>query len=234
MHFSNTKKNAIVACLAGTVALTIVPLCMTRLSPGRVVTALVLLGLSGSLAAVYVPEKIVERLATTSTEVEDLRLGGRWKYWRAGMHAYVSRPMLGYGTGSFIHAIAPELGSDVNVAHNSFISLLVEQGVIGLIFYLTMLLATFRAVRRFSFLERRFGMVLFTTLITAMLPLTWEDQKPVWFIMALLVGLSQALTAGSAPVRSGPARAAAPPLVGRPVNRRPLGPPVRPGRDTTA
>jgi O-antigen ligase len=218
--------------LAATVALTVVPMCMTRLSPGRVVMALLLVAASGVLAAVYVPEKIVERLATTSTEVEDMRLGGRTKFWVAGINAWTQKPWLGYGTGGFIRAITPQLGRYVNVAHNSFISLLVEQGIIGLALYLGMIFATWRAVRRFPFfLERRFGTVLFGTMITAMLPLTWEDQKSVWVIMAVLVGLSHALVIGRGRTDPAPVRYAGPPLVGRPVTRRPLGPPVLPGRD---
>jgi hypothetical protein len=45
-------------------------------------------------------------------------------------------------------------------------------------------------------LERRFGLVLLATLVTAMLPLTWEDRKAVWFVMAALVGLSKAQVLG--------------------------------------
>jgi hypothetical protein len=40
--------------------------------------------------------------------------------------------------------------------------------------------------------DRRFTLVLFATMIVAMLPLTWEDRKVVWFILAALVGLSSA------------------------------------------
>jgi hypothetical protein len=68
-------------------------------------------------------------------------------------------------------------------------------------------------------------------MITAMLPLTWEDQKSVWIIMAVLVGLSHAVVMGRGRTEPAPVRSAGPPLVGRPVTRRPLGPPVLPGRD---
>ena len=34
--------------------------------------------------------------------------------------------------------------------------------------------------------------VLLATLAVAMLPLTWEDRKVVWFVLAALLGLSQA------------------------------------------
>lgn len=206
--------------VTGMVALTIVPFTMTRLTPGRLVMTIGLLLISGGLAVVYVPEKIVQRLATTSTEVEDLSLGGRFRLWKAGMKAFADAPLMGYGTGGFIRAISPQLGTGSQVAHNSFISVLVEEGLIGLILYLLMFLAAYRAVRRFPLLERRFGLVLMGTLVVAMSPLTWEDRKSVWVILAILVGLSQALRTtpvmrAAAPVRAGP------PLVGGPITRRP-------------
>ncbi|HEY3118942.1 MAG TPA: hypothetical protein VGK54_19540, partial [Chloroflexota bacterium] len=47
--------------LASTVALAFVPLSMTKLSAGRMVTAIAMLGISGALAVAYVPKTIVER-----------------------------------------------------------------------------------------------------------------------------------------------------------------------------
>jgi O-antigen ligase len=209
--------------LTTVVALTIVPLTMTRLSPKRMVAMVSMLFLAGALAVAYVPEQIVERLATTSTEVEDLRGGGRIKMWRAGIHAFPMHPILGYGTSGFIRAVTPELGPGALVAHNSFVSLLVEQGVIGLTLYLLMFLAAYRGVRRLPRLERRFGLVLLGTLVMAMTPLTWEDQKSAWFVLGTLVAFAYARREAAAErpmarVRPGP------PLVGGPITRRPVGP----------
>jgi O-antigen ligase len=209
--------------LASIAALTIVPLSMTRLSPNRLAIAIAMLLLSGSLAVVYVPEKIVQRLATTSTEVEDLRLGGRYKLWKAGMRALPEHPLLGYGTSGFISAVSPQLGSASLVAHNSFVSVLVEQGLIGLTLFLLMFAAAYRAVRRLPLLERRFGLVLMATVVVAMLPLTWEHRRPVWFVLAALVGLAEALRVAAADRLAGPIRSG-PPLVQSPITRRPVAP----------
>jgi len=119
----------------------------------------------------------------------------------------------------FIGAITPQLGTASQVAHNSFISLLVEQGLIGLMLYLLMLVSAFLAVRRLSLLERRFGLVLMATLVVAMLPLTWEHRKPVWFILAALVGLAQAHRAGIAARSIGREPLVVPPAPRRPVGR---------------
>jgi O-antigen ligase len=191
------------------VALLIVPLTMDRLTPGRLVTAVVVLAGAAGLAVAYVPDKIVERLSTTRAEVQDASFGNRFTLWVAGVHAFERRPMMGYGTGEFVQAVRPELGSRSNVAHNTYLSVLVEQGIVGLTLFLTMLVAVYRSVLRLPKLERRFALLLLATLAIAMLPLTWEDQKAVWFILAALLGLSQAWVAagGGVPRPLGPAPA---------------------------
>ncbi len=214
------------------VALLIVPLTMTRLTPGRMATAIMVLMLSGAVAVAYIPDKIVQRLATTGTEVEDLSLGGRFQLWRAGVHAFAQRPMTGYGAGGWRGAVSPWLGPDPQVAHNSYLSVLVETGLVGLLLYLSMFAAVFLAMLGLPSLERRFGMVLLATLCVAMLPLSWDDQKAVWFVLAALLGFSQAIATGIGgaggnppPLRTAPAMRPAPPS-------RPRDPVTRAARDT--
>jgi O-antigen ligase len=204
------------AMIALMVSLLVIPLTMS-LSPGRLAAAIGLLGLSGALVVAYLPDKIMERLSTTGTSVQSLSFGGRFTIWKAGVNAFVYKPIMGYGAGGFKRAITPELGALALVAHNSFLSVLVEEGIVGLLLYMTMLLSVFLSVLRFPPLERRFGLVLLATLGTTMLPLTWEDQKAVWFIMAALIGMS-ALSL------SGPVGVVHPPPLRRtvPVGRPPV------------
>jgi O-antigen ligase len=200
-------------------ALLIVPLTMARLTPGRLVTAVVLLAGAAGLAVAYVPDTVVQRLSTTRAEVEDASFGNRSRIWKAGFHAFERRPMAGYGTSGFIPAITPELGSLSNVAHNTYLSVLVEQGIVGLILYLMMFVAVYRSVLRLPKLERRFALTLLATLAVAILPLTWEHRKPVWFILAALLGLSQAWVSGA----GGVVRPLNPPLTGPALGPRAAG-----------
>jgi O-antigen ligase len=178
--------------IATVVALTIVPFTLSRLSPARLVGGIVLLVVSAWLVVTFTPETLVERLATTEHEVEGGRFGGRFKLWAAGLKVFVERPFLGWGTSSFKPAITPLLGPMAQVAHNSFISVLVEQGIIGLLLYLAMFIAVFRSIVTLPLLEKRFALILMATVVVAMLPLTWEDRKSVWFTLAILLGLSKA------------------------------------------
>jgi O-antigen ligase len=178
--------------IAWIVALSIIPLTMV-LTPGRLAAAIGLLGLSAALVIVYVPDQVAQRLGSTGTQVETVNFGGRFRLWLAGVHAFTRKPMMGYGVGMFRAAIEPEVGPDPNVAHNSYLSVLVEEGLVGLALYSTMILSVLFSILRLRGLERRFALVLMATLTTAMLPLTWEDQKQVWFVTALLIGISTPL-----------------------------------------
>jgi hypothetical protein len=175
--------------LAWIVALSIIPLTIV-LSPGRLAAAIGLLAISATLVVVYLPDKVAERLGTTGTSVENADFGGRFRLWKAGVHAFTQRPMMGYGVGSFRAAITPEVGPNANVAHNSYLSVLVEEGMVGLVLYTTMIASVFFSILRLPNPERRFALVLMATLTMAMLPLSWEDEKQVWFVTAWLVGFS--------------------------------------------
>jgi O-antigen ligase len=176
--------------LATMVALTIVPLTMTKLSPGRMAAAMVVLVVAGSLAVAFVPERLIQRFQSTGTEVEDLSFGGRFKLWVAGVHVFVEKPILGVGTSGYKNAITPALGNAAQVAHNSYLSVLVEEGIPGFLLFYSMFVATFFSLLRLPLLERRFTLVLLATLMLTMAPLTWEDHKAVWFVLAALIGFA--------------------------------------------
>jgi O-antigen ligase len=184
--------------LAAIVALMVVPLTMTRLSPGRLASAILILGISGAVAVTYVPDRLVERFASTGADVGDLSFGGRFKLWNAGFQAWTLKPLLGYGTTGFTRAVTQRLGAFTQVAHNSFLSVLVEEGLLGFVFYILMFVAVFRSIMQLPLVERRFALVLFGTLIVAMLPLTWEHRKAAWFVLAALAGFSRAQGGGAA------------------------------------
>ena len=181
--------------VAGLVGLMIVPFTMTRLSPGRLAAAVLILGVSGAVAVAYTPETVIQRLASTRGQIEGGTMGGRTTIWMAGARAFIKRPITGYGAGSFAPAVRPILGYP-RVSHNSYLTVLVEQGIVGFLLYVGMFGAVLVAVRRLPVLERRFALVLLATLAVAMLPLSWEDQKAAWFTLAAVLGFSQAWSAG--------------------------------------
>lgn len=210
------------------ICLLIVPLTMIRLSPTRRAAAIILMCLSGAVAVTYIPETLIERLASTRMEVEGGRLGGRWKLWNAGFRAFMLKPVAGYGPGQFKKAIDPLLIARSQVAHNSFLSVLVEQGIVGLLLFSTMFFTILLGILKLPPAERRFALVLFVALGMSMMPLSSEENKRVWFMLALLLGLTQARFVGAGGILSRTPHGRAPlPAAAGARRREPLTAPVR-------
>ena len=183
--------------VASVVALLVIPFTFSKLSSAKIVAVCVLLAASGGLGIAFIPTTTLQRLGTTSTEAGVGTLNGRLLIWKAGVEALARRPVIGYGTGGFERAVRPFLGHG-RAPHNSYLGVLVEQGVLGFILFALMFIAVIRQNLALPRLERRFAQVLLATLCVAMLPLTWDDRKPVWFILALLAALGEAFSASRA------------------------------------
>ncbi|MBA3759050.1 MAG: O-antigen ligase family protein [Gemmatimonadales bacterium] len=181
------------ALLASIVALLIVPLSMTQLSPGRIVGGIFLIFVSGAAAVSFIPATSWERFGTTRREVVDGsgNVNSRLVVWRRGLRAFSRKPIVGYGTSGFNWTVRSQ-------AHNSYLAVLVEQGIIGFAMYMGMFIAVFIQIMRMPTMERRFALVLLATLAVAMLPLGWDDRKPVWVIPALLAAFAATLTSRTA------------------------------------
>jgi hypothetical protein len=210
------------ALLASLVALLIVPLSVTQLSRAKITTAAVLLVVSGVILVAYIPTTSWQRLGTTKAEVEGGTLNDRLFIWKAAMRAFSHQPVMGYGTSGFNWTVHSQ-------PHNAYLAVLVENGFIGFVLYMSMFFAVFVKLLNLPPLERRFTLVLLATLGVAMIPLGWEDRKPVWFILATLAAFSQAHFAGLGPAWQQGARRPAP--LGGPPQRQPRMPLTAPVRN---
>jgi O-antigen ligase len=179
------------ALVASIVALLIVPLSMTQLSRAKITAAVFLLAVSGVIAVAFIPTTSWQRFGTTRAEVQGGTLNDRLFIWKAGMRAFSRQPVMGYGTSGFNWTVHSQ-------PHNAYLAVLVENGFVGFVLYMSMFFTVFVKLLHLPSLERRFTLVLLATLGVAMLPLGWEDRKPVWFILGTLAALSQAQLVGMA------------------------------------
>jgi len=167
------------------VALSIIPLTYTRLNLlSRVVVFSLLCG-SLIMVPVFIPPHNLERLAETGAEVTEGNVSNRSQIWQAGMAAWVQRPLTGVGLGGFSAAIAPILGFP-QAPHNSFISMLVELGIVGLLLFTFLFIIVILPILRLKGTERAFYTILWTCLIIASLPLGLDYKKVTWFIFIVL------------------------------------------------
>jgi len=134
----------------------------------------------------------------------------RLDLWRVALHALRDRPILGWGIGSFYMAFAavvlasPELGVGFREygAHNSYLTLLAETGVIGGLAFVwivaLLILPAFLAVAQDSLLLRRrlqaaaLGAALLAFALNALTSNSFQHPQAAvffWLIAGLLRGL---------------------------------------------
>ena len=170
---------------------------LARLSPGRRLV-IGLLAVAGVVAILpLVPKTSVERFLTTGTEISTGTLGGRGHIWKTGLRTYSQRPVLGVGAGAFKAAVG--IGK---VAHNAFISILVELGIVGIALFLGIVGIAFAQALKHPPWGARFWLTLLVIWVLGASSLSWENKKLTWLVLTL--------TAASGAVQARPRRPAGP------------------------
>lgn len=158
---------------------------------GRFRRILIFVVLVGALFVVQdmVPQASFQRLATAGDFMTTGDLNNRVTIWREGLAILSAHPLLGVGSGAF-KAAAIESGK---VAHNVFVSVLVELGIIGFILFTIILVITvYQALRQPKWAARLWLTVLLVWGLGASVH-TWEQTKPTWMFLSLVI-VSAALT----------------------------------------
>lgn len=130
----------------------------------------------------YMPQSSVDRLATVGDSITALDLGGRVRLWRASTAIFLEHPLWGIGSGAL--NVPTELGS---VAHNTFVSVLAELGLVGFTLFVVMLaMVVYQAVHQPKSYSGLWLTILAVWMIGVSL-LTWEYRKPTWLFLSLTV-----------------------------------------------
>lgn len=140
-------------------------------------------------AIAVVPASSWQRLGTAASEVSQGTLNSRTVLWKAGFDAFETMPFGGIGAGAYPEASAKVIGRPwafVPVAHNSFISVLVETGLIGFAIFAAMLGLLYRSAARMRGITRSFWLTLLVVWTVGVLSLTWEYRKPTWLLFGLV------------------------------------------------
>ena len=133
----------------------------------------------------FVPETSWTRISTISAQVDSGDLNQRTGIWAAGLKEFAAHPVLGVGEGAYLQISDRQLGEGF-VAHNTFVSVLVELGIIGFLFFAAILQKTARAVWNLDCSDRLMWAAIGTTWFVGVLAATWETQKVTWLLIALI------------------------------------------------
>jgi O-antigen ligase len=177
--FSGTRSAAIAAVPGMAFGLA----SLTRLRPSTRITVFVVLTAAFVfLLPVVEPLKSFERMGTIQAEVTEGDLNGRTNQWTEGLNAFSEQPVLGVGAAMF--RSVNSLGKE---AHNSFLSVLVQLGLIGFVLFGVILII----VVMYAFLQprwdRNFWLAVLSVWAIGAFTLTWEDRKTTWLFLSLVV-----------------------------------------------
>ena len=187
------SRGATLACL---VALAIVPLTHTRLTARKRIALFLTLSLLISGVLLLVPASSWERLSTVPSEVEHGTLTGRTIIWKAGWQIFREHPFVGIGSNAFRLIVSRVLEEPIRLdnlespappAHNTFLSVLVEQGVIGFAVFCAMLAVLGFSLMAMPPFPQRLWVVVLAVWAVGVSSLTWEMRKPTWFFFGLLI-----------------------------------------------
>lgn len=176
------------AFLTALVGLMIVPWTLGRMRLRTKVALGVLAVGSLAIALSLVPETSLERIQTLGSDIRGRggTFGGRIQIWLAGLEVAREHPLVGVGAGAFQVAVAPKLPQAM-YAHQTFLEILVEQGIVGFLLLLGMVAAAVKPLRQpLPLFQRRLWIVLLATLGIGSLTLHLGHRKQVWFVLGLL------------------------------------------------
>lgn len=145
---------------------------------------LILILLTSSMFAVleFVPQASFDRLSTAATSISTGDLSGRGHIWLEGIQVFVDHPIIGVGSRGFRHAI--ESGRP---PHNTFLSVLVDLGIIGFVlFAFTLAITVFHAIQQ-SKRESRLWLTILLILAVGFMIHNAEQKKIVWLFLTLIV-----------------------------------------------
>jgi len=132
-----------------------------------------------------VPEKTLERLFSSGTELSQGTLSARSITWSRAWLEINEAPFFGNGLSSFRRVI-----NKYNIdytAHNSYIAITVEQGIIGLILYLTVIVTVLLQGFRIPPEQRLLMLSLLFIAIAGQFTLTLNEEMYIWFAYLMVV-----------------------------------------------
>lgn len=156
----------------------------------RVVSAALVVALGLSLVQ-FAPAPQRKRLATIPDEISRGTLHNRTLIWKTGLKVLKQHPLLGIGSGAYPDAVEPWLGRPKiagfqYVAHNSFLSVLVEDGAIGFAIFGILLATALLFICSMPPPERWLWLAVSAAWTVGVSTLTWEHYKPTWFLLAMI------------------------------------------------
>ncbi len=142
--------------------------------------------LSIIIVANFAPKASVDRVFSAGKSLKSGDLNSRTLIWEASINEWKKTPIIGVGMGGLGHVLS-KAHVNFDSAHNTYIHILTEEGIIGLLLYLLLLSSVLYLILHTPHSEKAFLLTLFMIAIISQLTLHLQIQKETWFVLSMLV-----------------------------------------------
>jgi O-antigen ligase len=215
--FATASRTGLIAFVATPLLALLVPRLAPRL--GWRILPVYVLGAAATVVIVLaipsVGERTLERYMTLPQYQSEETWSGRWSNWQGALDVIASHPILGVGGGNYGEAAldysesvqahsakkAAEVGGVAGVAHNIFLGVMSQLGLVGLILFLGILYFAFKTAWLIA-QRSDLGTGIFLGLIVFMIAgmaLSWEKQNLVFVLFGSVLALQLHDSARRAP-----------------------------------
>jgi O-antigen ligase len=143
----------------------------------------------------FIPQTLVDRYLSTGTELTEGTFTHRTVIWAAGLQVFRDHSFLGVGAGAYGSAVVKIIDIPY-IAHNTFLSVLVELGVVGASLLALLLASLVYRAFRLPYLEKRIWLALLGTWVMGASSMTWENRKTSWLLFGLVAAQAYARETG--------------------------------------
>jgi O-antigen ligase len=174
--------------------------------------SILVLGASVALAAGIVVAAFPSLVSTSLHEKDDVagqNVSERLDLWTAAGHMTLQHPVLGMGPGAFaqdhsdfITTLPDDVNHPLDVAHNTWLEISSELGVVGLLAFVAMLGSAFAQAWSARRAGDPLGAGICAALVGTVVAATFVTEQyylPLWLLTALAVGVGRSAASGEEP-----------------------------------
>jgi O-antigen ligase len=113
-------------------------------------------------------------------------LNSRETIWQNGLRAFGSNYLVGVGAGAFQSGVGSYFS-----AHNTFLAVLVEQGLLGFSVFSVILGCALQSTLRAVGEDRKMCVLLLVCWAVGVFTLGWTTNRVTWFVLGLVVSFGR-------------------------------------------
>jgi O-antigen ligase len=136
--------------------------------------------------ASFAPKASLDRVFSAGKSLKSGNLNYRTVVWKASIKEWKTSPVIGVGLGGLGDVLSKD-HVNFDAAHNTYIHIMTENGIIGLTIYLLLIVSMLYLILQAPLSEKAFLLSLLMIILVSQLTLHTHILKSTWFVFSMLV-----------------------------------------------